>query len=311
MALSEQALWPAQPGLGPGMNEIQDAISDLNLMRLYLVHLSKHSSPDAIQLLAVDREINLVQSVLVKRTEDLVRAIFAASYPHLRLQTLHIVNPTDEQRRLTPENVSARFSDELFKNLFIFEKDDIDLLLNIFKLPANIEIVLNSDSRGNRAAVYASSYEALLLYLYKLTTGVPNIQICAMFGRSMFFVSQRVNAILHHIFELCERGLRRFDTTWATDPARLQEWADALLAKGAPPINAAGFVDGTCIYVRRVTLEILDNSVLSFNRLPLDLAAVNFKINNQLDILCHSVLLLFSQPKTKQNIIMAKSGVIA
>ncbi|XP_066928992.1 uncharacterized protein [Clytia hemisphaerica] len=114
-------------------------------------------------------------------------------------------------------------------------RNDVILMKNILNIPDIIRCKNRSVCPG---------IEAFCIFLRRFAYPCRYSDMISCFGRSVPELSMISNYIVEHIYSQFGDKLSDFNQPWLA-PAKLQEYADAIHAKGAALQNCWGFVDGT------------------------------------------------------------------
>lgn len=162
------------------------------------------------------------------------------------IETSRILRPYSQHfttsegcNRVTWENVDIKYTNDIFKIYFRFEKCDIPLLIEALQIPERISF----------DGYLTTSLEALLLVLRRLSSHVRYIDISMEFDLLPQFQSTVFNGLCMFIFEKIKDPIRRINHSFMTDRTKLEMWAAALEAKGCPLPNTFGYGDGCHIPV--------------------------------------------------------------
>ena len=127
------------------------------------------------------------------------------------------------------------YDEHTCQNELWFEKADILCLKRCLQIPDEINFYKGS---------YCSGLEALCILLKRLAYPARYCDMVPRFGRSVPDLCKITHLILNHIYDNFSYLLQRWDTPFLSQES-LQNYADAIHAKGAPLKNCFGFIDGT------------------------------------------------------------------
>lgn len=122
-----------------------------------------------------------------------------------------------------------------------FEKNDVYILLHLLGIPNKIVCC-----QGNTC----SGIEALCILLKRLAYPCRYTDIVYRFGRNPTAMSLIFNEVLDIIYDNNHHRLDQWNHT-ILGPQQIQEYANAVHAKGAPLKNCFGFIDGTLREISR------------------------------------------------------------
>ncbi|XP_077553432.1 uncharacterized protein LOC144168291 [Haemaphysalis longicornis] len=133
-----------------------------------------------------------------------------------------------------------------FVELFRFGRDEIDELRTLLRV---------MDEVVSAQRVMVTGMEALCMTLRRLA--YPN-RLCELemqFGRHGTLISSVVNKVLAHIEYYFTHLLSDMSSHQWMNPSRLQEFTEAVHARGAPLRSCWGFIDGTASRICRPTVD--------------------------------------------------------
>lgn len=146
----------------------------------------------------------------------------------------------DNIRRPNPAIPFIRFNidaydDVMCERLFRFRADEIRDVAVALRMPDIFHL-------DNGSKVY--SLEGLCIVLRRFAYPCRFVELVQMFGRSESMLSRITSRVLHWIYRRWAPVLFRWDHTRLT-PAKLEQFAAAIQADGAPLPRVIGFIDGT------------------------------------------------------------------
>ena len=116
-----------------------------------------------------------------------------------------------------------------------FAKNDVPILFDVLGIPDKIIC-----SQGNTC----SGIEGLCILLKRLAYPCRFTDIVYQFGRNPTALSLIFSEVLDIVYDNNHHRLDQWNPTLLR-PQKMQEYADAVHAKGAPLSNCFGFIDGT------------------------------------------------------------------
>lgn len=125
-------------------------------------------------------------------------------------------------------------SDDMFRSLMRFDREDVVLLARELGLP---EVVSTEECHSERREV------ALAMLLYKYAKDNDGDDSEVFFGVSKSKISRIVSAVERHIYYKAAPALAAFHPT-LVDRARVELYAAKVRAKGCPHPHAFAFLDG-------------------------------------------------------------------
>ena len=118
---------------------------------------------------------------------------------------------------------------------FRFQKRHIPLLAEVLQIPDQFSCYRRSVSSG---------IEGLCILLKRLSYPCRYSDMIARFGRPVPVLSMVSNQVLDYVYDLHSHHVLNWNQT-LLDPLAVQEYCNAISAKGAALDNCFGFIDGT------------------------------------------------------------------
>ena len=118
---------------------------------------------------------------------------------------------------------------------FRFQKRHIPLLAEVLQIPDQFSCYQRSVSSG---------IEGLCILLKQLSYPCRYSDMIARFGRPVPVLSMVSNQVLDYVYDLHSHRVLNWNQT-LLNPLALQEYCNAISAKGAALDNCFGFIDGT------------------------------------------------------------------
>ena len=118
---------------------------------------------------------------------------------------------------------------------FRFWKNDIPLLADVLQIPADLIC-----SQGT----IFGGLEGLCILLRRLAYPCRYSDLLQRFGRPVPELSMISNTVMNYIYENHQQRLTNWNQTFL-NPAKLEEYAQAISDRGAALKNCLGFIDGT------------------------------------------------------------------
>lgn len=118
---------------------------------------------------------------------------------------------------------------------FRVRKQDIPVLANVLQIPVNIQCAQRTTCDG---------IEGLCMLLKRFSYPCRYSDMVPRFGRPVPEICMITNTVVDYIFDIHNHRISQWNLDILSPPL-LQQYADAIHAKGAPLDNCFGFIDGT------------------------------------------------------------------